>query len=139
MLKTNAGMTIFCSLLVWAAATGFFRYLGPTLLVSPQDPRFPLLYLLLETFTGLALFAAFLVYRKLDRSAFAAARLGVTGSIIGLLLDSFSLWQHNLVFPQFSSGQLVAFAVWMPFAYALYLLIPLWMDRQKLELPNRNR
>jgi hypothetical protein len=139
MLKTNAVTAIFCSLLIWAAATSFFRFLGPTLLVAPDDPGFPLLYLLLEAFTGIALFAAFLIYRRLDRSAYAATRLGVTGTIVGLLLDSFALWQHDLVFPQFSSGQLVAFAVWMPFAYALYLLIPLWMDRQKLELPTRNR
>ncbi|MDE1455371.1 DUF5367 family protein, partial [Bacillus paralicheniformis] len=77
------------------------------------------------------LYAVILAYRRVDKSRFAAVKLGIVGSAVGLCLDTFSLWHHSLIFPALSKGQVIGFAVWMVFAYAMYLMIPLILEKRR--------
>ncbi|WP_407062082.1 DUF5367 family protein [Bacillus cabrialesii] len=88
-------------------------------------------FLLLEACTALVLCLVFFLYQKLDQSQYAVIKLGVWGSAIGLFIDTISLWNHPIIFPALSKGQVIAFAIWMVCAYAMYLLIPLMFPHKK--------
>ncbi|MFP7202576.1 DUF5367 family protein [Lysinibacillus halotolerans] len=50
------------------------------------------------------------------------------GTVIGLILDSFSLANYHSIFSKLDDSQVIAFTVWMSFAYALYLIIPAFIN-----------
>ncbi|MDR4185937.1 hypothetical protein FO521_02075 [Bacillus pseudomycoides] len=51
------------------------------------------------------------------------------GTGIGLFLDTFILYSSSSICSTLSSQQVLSFAIWMAIAYALYLFIPVWMER----------
>lgn len=112
---------------IWLAATSFFIFFGKQVLVAPTNRYFFLTFLLLEIGTALVLFLLTLLYRKWDKNQNALLRFGIIGSIVGLALDAVSLSNHAWFFPNLSAEQLLSFAIWMCFAYALYLAIPSMM------------
>ncbi|WP_051967796.1 hypothetical protein [Brevibacillus thermoruber] len=111
-------------LIVWAAVTMFFRWFGHLILTSVHDERFPVIFIGLEGATGIGLYLIGLLYRKIDRSPRALLRFALIGSAVGLMLDSVSLSCHPLFFPGMNRDQVLAFTVWMAFAYGLFLIIP---------------
>ncbi|EEL82817.1 hypothetical protein bcere0028_15500 [Bacillus cereus AH1271] len=72
------------------------------------------------------------LYKKLDTTKYAIIKLGICGTVIGLILDSYILYNSSNLFSQFSSQQIISFIIWMVIAYALYLTIPFVMERKKL-------
>ncbi|MCY7791422.1 hypothetical protein MOB66_21270 [Bacillus haynesii] len=56
---------------------------------KPGQDDFMLRFLLLEAGTFAVLYAVMLVCRHVDKSRFAAAKLGIVGSAVGLFLDAF--------------------------------------------------
>lgn len=132
-------LTLLASLLIWGLATSFFRLFGPALLKAPGESGSFVVLLLLELATAIVLYLAASIYRRLDSAPFAATRLGVIGTIVGLTLDGFVVWWHRFTLPGLSDGQLASFTIWMVIAYALYLFIPLVMEHPLLELTRRNR
>jgi hypothetical protein len=92
-------------------------------LTSVHDERFPPIFIGLEGATGIVLYLIGLLYRKIDRSPRALLRFGLIGSAVGLMLDSVSLSLHPLFFPGMNRDQVLAFSVWMVFAYGLFLLM----------------
>jgi len=131
MFSEKWGVTLLFSILIWLGATVFFVFFGSMVLVDPNEQSFLLRFALLEAATCMVLYGVFLVFRKLDPSPYAVVRLGLIGSAVGLLIDACVLWNRNVLFPQLSSEQLLAFTIWMAFAYGLYLLIPLFMEKGK--------
>lgn len=117
-------------IIVWFFATLFFILFGEDVLHRPGTKPFVVSTVLLIIGTGLLLVIVTKLYLLLDRSKNAALRLGIIGTIVGLILDTFSLSSHDYVFPQLSDSQIIAFTVWMSFAYALYLIIPSIMNEQ---------
>jgi hypothetical protein len=114
---------------VWAAATLFFRMFGHWVLAEPGDSFFGSSLFLLELLTlmvliGLALF----VRLKWFPARGSAVRFGFIAAAVGLLLDTFTVWQRDFVFPAFSEGQHHTFTIWMTFGYALVLLVPAAVD-----------
>ncbi|CCQ92277.1 YnzE [[Clostridium] ultunense Esp] len=131
MFFQKIGLTLLFALFVWGFATAFFVLFGPIFLVDPDHERFLPVFLLLEMSTALLLYLVILCYTRIDRTPNAATKFGVWGAAAGLFLDTFSLWQHTLFFPTLSSGQLLSFAIWMVCAYAIYLILPLFVDHKK--------
>ncbi|MDZ5669799.1 DUF5367 family protein [Bacillus stercoris] len=101
------------------------------MLTDPAEEAFLTSFLLLEGGTAIVLCLVFFLYQKLDRSQYAVIKLGIWGSAVGLLIDTISLWNHPLIFPALSKGQVIAFAIWMVCAYGMYLLIPLILSHKK--------
>ncbi|MGO4899087.1 DUF5367 family protein [Bacillus sp. GM2] len=130
-LTEKLGLALVFSFVVWLGATVFFMLFGSAVLAEPGQDAFMLRFLLLEAGTFTLLYAVILAYRRVDKSRFAAVKLGIVGSAVGLFLDTFSLWHHSLIFPALSKGQVIGFAVWMVFAYAMYLTIPLILEKRR--------
>lgn len=130
-MKRNI-FTAMWGIFVWLFATLFFRFFGEHVLFHPVTSEFVISIFLLLVGTSILLCVVTYVYLRFDRAHNAALRFGVIGSMIGLALDTFSLSNHQFVFPTLDDSQVIAFTAWMSFAYALYLLIPL-MFQQKME------
>lgn len=109
---------------VWLFATLFFKILGEHVLFSPDSSQFTISLFLLLAGTAILLFGVTYLYLLFDKAKNAPLKFGIVGTIIGLALDTFSLSYHHLVFPKLDDTQIIAFAAWMSFAYALYLFIP---------------
>lgn len=90
---------------------------GDAVLTDPAEEAFLPNFLLLGAGTALVLCFVFFLYQKLDQSQFAVIKLGIWGSAVGLLMDTISLWNHPLILPALSKGQVIAFAIWMVCAY----------------------
>lgn len=129
MFSEKRGLILLFSMLVWLGATLFFVFFGSMVLVDPDQQNFLPAFLLLELATAVVLYIVFVIFRKLDPSPYAVVKLGVIGSAVGLILDTFVLWNRDFFFSKISNEQLLAFTIWMAFAYGLYLLIPLLMSK----------
>ncbi|WNC14339.1 hypothetical protein [Brevibacillus brevis] len=129
MFSQKLGLTLLFSILVWLGATLFFVFFGSMVLVDPFQESFLLPFLLLEAATAVVLYVVFVIFRRLDPSPYAAVKLGTIGSAVGLIIDAFVLWNRDVFFSKLSSEQLLAFTIWMAFAYGLYLVIPLFMAK----------
>ena len=116
--------TAMWGILVWLFATLFFRIFGEYVLFDPGTHEFVVSILLLLIGTSVLLYGITFVYLLIDKTNNAALRFGIMGTIIGLVLDTFSLSNHHFVFPALDPSQVIAFSTWMSFAYALYLFIP---------------
>src|SRR5699024_8617415 len=115
--------TAMWGFLVWLFATLFFRLFGEYVLFSPVSNEFFFSTTLLLVGTSALLWGVTYVYLLFDKTNNAPLRFGVIGTIIGLVLDTFSLSYHRIVFPKLDDSQVIAFTAWMSFAYALYLFI----------------
>ncbi|GIN40737.1 DUF5367 family protein [Heyndrickxia oleronia] len=124
-------VTAVWGLIVWLFATLFFVLFGDRVLVSPGTNHYVISIVLLLIYTGLVLWGATYVYLLFDKTKKAALKFGVIGTIIGLALDTFSLSNHQFIFPKLSDSQIIAFTAWMSFAYALYLLIPAMIYKKR--------
>jgi len=131
MFTHQLRLVLTFSFLVWLGATLFFVLFGDAVLTDPAEEAFLPNFLLLEAGTALVLCLVFFLYQKLDRSQYAVIKLGIWGSVVGLLIDTLSLWNHPIIFPALSKGQVIAFAIWMVCAYGMYLLIPLILSHKK--------
>ncbi|ASS89211.1 MULTISPECIES: DUF5367 family protein [Aeribacillus] len=112
------------SVFVWFFATMFFVMFGDSVLFRPGTAEFAVSLSLLIAGTGVLLAGATYLYVLFDKAENAPLKFGFIGTIVGLILDTFSLSNHQLIFPKLDEPQVIAFAAWMSFAYALYLLIP---------------
>ncbi|ASB88949.1 DUF5367 family protein [Bacillus sonorensis] len=130
MFTQKLGLALLFSFLVWLGATMFFVWFGDLVLVDPGQHSFLVRFLLLEAGTFVLLYAVLFFYQKLDQSRYAVIKLGIWGSAVGLFMDTFSVWNHSLIFPELSQGQVIAFTIWMVCAYAMYLIIPLLLVRK---------
>lgn len=119
--------------LVWLIATLFFVFFGKQVLFSPGSDSFFISLFLLTAGTAIVLLAVTFLYSLLDQSKNAALKFGLIGTVVGLTLDTFSLANHHYIFPELSESQIIAFAVWMSFAYMLYLIIPAMVNERKGE------
>jgi len=122
---------VLSGVLVWFFATMFFVLLGDRVLLSPGTDNYGTSLLLLVVGTGGLLWGVTYVYLLFDKSKNAPLKFGIIGSIIGLSLDTFSLSNHNLIFPKLDDSQVIAFTAWMSFAYALYLFIPAMINQKR--------
>ena len=122
---------VVSGVLVWFLATMFFVLLGDRVLFSPGTDNYGISLLLLVVGTGGLLWGVTYVYLLFDKSRNAPLKFGIIGSIIGLSLDTFSLSNHNLIFPKLDDSQVIAFTAWMSFAYALYLFIPAMINQKR--------
>lgn len=116
--------TALWGIVVWFFATLFFVLFGKQVLFSPGSSSFVMSILLLIVGTAILLVGMTFFYLLFDKSENSSLKFGLIGTIIGLTLDTFSLSNHRYIFPNLSDSQVVAFTVWMSFAYALYLIIP---------------
>ena len=123
--------TALSGVLVWLFATMFFVLFGDRVLFSPGTDSYVISLLLLGVGTGCLLWSVTYVYLLFDKSKNAPLKFGIIGSIIGLSLDTFSLSNHNLIFPKLDDSQVIAFTAWMSFAYALYLFIPAMINQKR--------
>lgn len=114
--------------IVWICAIMFFIFFGEFVLFSPGTNEFLISTILLLIGTGLLLWGVTYIYAKIDRSENSPLRFGMIGTIIGLIFDSFSLANYHSIFPNLDDTQVIAFTVWMSFAYALYLIIPSFIN-----------
>jgi hypothetical protein len=130
MFSEKLGLTLLFSILVWLGATLFFVFFGSMVLVDPYQQDFFMRFLLLEIATAVVLYIVFVIFRKLDPSPYSVVKLGLIGSAVGLIIDAFVLWNRDVFFSGLSSEKLLAFTIWMSFAYGLYLLIPLFMRKE---------
>lgn len=124
---------VLSGVLVWFFATMFYVLFGDHVLFGPGTENFITNILLLIIGTGLLLWGATYIYLLFDKSKHAPLKFGIIGTIIGLTLDTFSLAKHDVVFPKLEEPQVIAFTVWMSFAYALYLFIPAMINQQRLK------
>ncbi|WP_232695377.1 DUF5367 family protein [Brevibacillus daliensis] len=118
-------ITTLWGLFVWFIAIMFFVIFGEYVLFNPGTNSFVISSILLIAGTAISLLLVTFLYMKFDKSENSTLRFGIIGTMVGLILDTFSLANHPFLFPNLTESQIVAFAVWMSFAYALYLLIPL--------------
>ncbi len=116
--------TAIWGIFIWLFAILFFRFFGEYILFSPATNQFIFSTFLLLAGTSLLLAGVTYLYLCCDTTSHAAIKFGVSGTVIGLVLDTFSLSYHHIVFPTFDEAQVIAFTVWMSFAYALFLVIP---------------
>ncbi len=121
------------AILIWAFATGFFHFFGHRILVSPSQFLFLPLFLVLEIITAAAIFGVTKLYMHVDSSPTAARDFGIMGTAIGLIFDTIALWNGSFFLPELTQDQLLAFVIWMCFAYALFLLIPFWIANRTEE------
>ncbi|MFP3377883.1 DUF5367 family protein [Bacillus sp. SIMBA_069] len=131
-MNTKLWLTILFSIGIWFVASAFFVVFGSSVLLEYTSNRFFLQMALLELGTAIALYFIMWLYQKLDTSKYAVIKLGICGTAIGLILDSYILYNSSRIFSQLSSQQIISFIIWMVIAYAFYLLIPLVMERKKL-------
>lgn len=113
---------------VWICAIMFFVCFGEFVLFSPGTNEFLISTILLLIGTVLLLWGVTYIYAKIDQSENSPLRFGMMGTIIGLIFDSFSLANYHSIFPNLDDKQVIAFTVWMSFAYALYLIIPSFIN-----------
>jgi Family of unknown function (DUF5367) len=123
--------TALWGIFVWLFATLFFVFFGKQVLFSIGTSSFIISISLLIIGTAILLFVVTSIYLLFDKTENAALKFGLIGTIIGLTLDTFSLSNHRFIFPQLGESQLITFTVWMSCAYALYLLIPTFMNQRK--------
>ncbi len=116
------------SVLIWFSATLFFFFFGKFVLVSTNSPGFIPMLLILEVATAILLFFVMIYYKKIDTAPYSSIKLGVYGTAVGLLLDTFIIRYSSYIFPEFSSQQILSFVIWMFLAYAIYLIIPVWIE-----------
>ena len=124
--------TAVWGIIVWLLATLFFRFFGEKILFSPRSNEFFFSIIILLIVTAALLIGVIYLYLIFDKSNNAALKFGIIGTIIGLMLDTFSLSNHYLVFPALDDAQIIAFTTWMSFAYALYLLIPFLFSKKRI-------
>ncbi|BBI32121.1 DUF5367 family protein [Cohnella abietis] len=115
---------------VWAVPTLFFLLFGDWVVLEVGDPYFGSSLFLLEMLSFLLLIGMALIVRlRLLKERGSATRFGFVAAAVGMLLNTFTLWHRESVFPKFNEGQHHAFSVWMTLAYALTLLVPAVVDR----------
>ncbi|MES5954354.1 DUF5367 family protein [Bacillus fungorum] len=131
-MNNRLWLTILFSIGIWFVASAFFVVFGSSVLLEYTSNRFFLQMMFLELGTATALYFVMWLYQKLDSSKYAVIKLGICGTAIGLILDSYLLYNSSHIFSQLSSQQIISFTIWMVIAYALYLLIPFVMERKKL-------
>ncbi|WP_157829824.1 DUF5367 family protein [Bacillus sp. SN10] len=131
-MNNTIWLTILFSIGVWFFAAAFFIIYGSSVLLEYTSNRLFLQMTLLEVGTAIALYFVMWLYQKLDTSKYAVIKLGICGTAIGLILDSYILYNSSHIFSQLSSQQTISFTIWMVIAYALYLIIPLIMERKRL-------
>ncbi|MEK4304115.1 DUF5367 family protein [Oceanobacillus sp. M60] len=117
--------------IVWGAATLFFRIFGEAVLFPPGTDAFMYSSGALLVGTAILLTLVIYLYTLFDKKEYAAIRFGIVGTMIGLLLDSFVFSNYQMIFPDLHETQVIAFSFWMTFAYALYLVIP-FLFQQKV-------
>ncbi|EMA6341817.1 hypothetical protein ACO11K_000058 [Bacillus cytotoxicus] len=132
-MNGKSWITIIFSIGVWFMASLFFILFGSYVLVEITSSLFLPMLLILEIGTAIALCVVLRFYQKIDSSRYAAIKLGIFGTGIGLFLDSFLLYYASTLFPQLSLQQILSFTIWMVFAYVLYLFIPIWMERKRIK------
>ncbi|MGI2749999.1 hypothetical protein ACRS52_15225 [Bacillus cytotoxicus] len=132
-MNVKSWITIIFSIGVWFMASLFFILFGSYVLVEITSSLFLPMLLILEIGTAVALYVVLRFYQKIDSSRYAAIKLGIFGTGIGLFLDSFLLYYASTLFPQLSLQQMISFTIWMVFAYVLYLFIPVWMERKRIK------
>jgi hypothetical protein len=118
-------------LFVWFFATIFFVLFGDYVLFRPGTKEFVLSTFLLLVGTGILLYGVTMVYLLFDKTENASLKFGLLGTMIGLMLDTFSLSNHIFIFPKLNDSQVIAFSAWMAFAYALYILIPAIINKHQ--------
>ncbi|TFE28152.1 hypothetical protein [Cohnella luojiensis] len=124
MILTGLGVV------VWAVPTLFFLLFGDWVVLGIGEPYFGSSLFLLEMLTFLLLIGMSLVVRlRLLPERGSATRFGFVATAVGLLLNTFSVWYRDSVFPAFNEDQHHAYTVWMTLAYALTLLVPAVVDR----------
>lgn len=116
--------TAIWGVFVWLFAILFFPFFGEYVLFSPATREFAISIFLLLVGTAILLGIVTFLYVLFDKTSNAALKFGIVGTMIGLVLDTFSLSYHDIVFPKLNDSQVIAFTAWMSFAYALYLWIP---------------
>ncbi|MED3396652.1 DUF5367 family protein [Bacillus wiedmannii] len=131
-MNNKLWFTILFSIGIWFIASTFFVVFGSLVLLEYTSNRFFLQMTLLELGTAIALYFVMWLYQKMDTSKYAVIKLGICGTAIGLTLDSYILYNSSNIFSQLSSQQIMSFTIWMVIAYALYLIIPLVMERKRL-------
>ncbi|WP_239614833.1 hypothetical protein [Cohnella mopanensis] len=115
---------------VWAVPTLFFLLFGDWVVLQVGDPYFGSSLFLLEMLSFLLLIGLALIVRlRLWPERGSATRFGFMATVIGLLLNTFSIWNRDSVFPSFSEGQHHAYTLWMTLAYMLTLVVPAIVDR----------
>ncbi|MEK3934356.1 DUF5367 family protein [Sporosarcina sp. FSL W7-1349] len=122
---------IISGIVIWFFATLFFVFFGEHVLFSPGTENYSSSILLLVIGTGLLIWGITYIYLLFDKTKNAPLKFGIIGTFIGLSLDAFSLSKNNLIFPKLDDPQIIAFTVWMSFAYALYLFIPAIINQQR--------
>lgn len=132
VVNNKLWLTILFSIGVWLFASTFFIIFGSSVLLEYTSNSFFLHMTFLELGTAIALYFVMWLYKKLDTTKYAVIKLGICGTVIGLILDSYILYNSSNIFSQLSSQQIISFTIWMVIAYALYLLIPFVMERKKL-------
>ncbi len=132
VVNNKLWFTILFSIGIWFIASTFFVVFGSLVLLEYTSNRFFLQMTLLELGTAIALYFVMWLYQKMDTSKYAVIKLGICGTAIGLTLDSYILYNSSNIFSQLSSQQIMSFTIWMVIAYALYLIIPLVMERKRL-------
>ncbi|MEH6941234.1 DUF5367 family protein [Bacillus sp. JJ722] len=118
MLPTIFGIT------VWFAATLFFALFGEHVLFAPNTASFTMSLITLIIGTAISLYLITRLYLLFNHKKNAALRFGIIGTCIVLVLDTFSLSNYTVIFPNLHDTQIIAFTAWMSFAYALFLIIP---------------
>jgi len=115
---------------VWAVPTLFFLLFGDWVVLEVGDAYFGSSLFLLEMLSFLLLIGLSIIVRlRLLPERGTATRFGFTAAAIGLVLNTFTVWHRESVFPSFSEGQHHAYTVWMTLAYALTLAVPAVVDR----------
>ncbi|WP_080873724.1 DUF5367 family protein [Oceanobacillus timonensis] len=117
--------------IVWGAATLFFRIFGEKVLFPPGTDAFTYSSAMLLVGTAILLMLVVYLYTLFDKKDYAAIRFGIVGTMIGLVLDSFVFSNYQIIYPNLNETQVIAFSSWMSFAYALYLVIP-FLFQQKV-------
>src|SRR5699024_12286389 len=92
--------TAMWGILVWLFATIFFRIFGQYVLFDPGTHEFVVSILLLLIGTSVLLCGFSFVYLLIDKANNAALWFGIMGTIVCLVLDTFSLSNDNFVFAE---------------------------------------
>ncbi|WP_242229240.1 DUF5367 family protein [Bacillus cereus group sp. BfR-BA-01329] len=132
-MNNRLWLTILFSIGIWLCASVFFIIFGSSVLLEYTSNRFFLQLMFLELGTAIALYCVMWLYKKLDTTKYAVIKLGICGTAIGLILDTYILYNSSNLFSQFSSQQIISFTIWMVIAYALYLIIPCIIQYKKIE------
>lgn len=114
---------------VWAVSTLFFLLLGDWILPSEGESLGSSLFLLLLLTFLLLVGTAIVVRLRVFPERGSATRFGYVATVIGLFLNSITIWNRDSVFTKFDAYQHQSFTVWMTAAYALTLVVPAIVDR----------